>query len=161
LGSPLNALDAYLPPRQAGDTGLFNMLGASPGSVEAGADDGWHVDDIDAAIAEASERGLPIFVDFTGYTCTNCRAMETNVFPREAVAERLSNNFVRLKLYTDGPERGDEFHRYQLRLTGIVALPTYAVVEPDGETLIRRSFGMMNVDRFVAFLDEGYSRFRS
>ncbi len=161
LGSPLNALDAYLPPRQATDTGLFNMLGASPGSVPAGADDGWHVDDIDAAVAEASERGLPIFVDFTGYTCTNCRAMETNVFPRAEVAERLANNFVRLKLYTDGPERGDEFHRYQLRLTGIVALPTYAVVAPDGETLIRRSFGMMNAERFAAFLDEGYNRFRS
>ncbi len=155
LGSPLNALDAYLPPRQAGDTGLFNMLGASAGSVPAGADDGWYVDDIDAAVVEASERGLPIFVDFTGYTCTNCRAMETNVFPRAEVSERLENNFVRLKLYTDGPELGDEFHRYQLRLTGIVALPTYAIVESDGETLIRRSFGMMNVEQFVAFLGEG------
>lgn len=161
LGAPLNALDAYLPPRQAGDMGLFNMLGANAGSIPADADEGWHVDDIDAAVAEARERSLPIFVDFTGYTCTNCRAMEANVFPRAAVASRLTNNFVLLKLYTDGPERGDEFHRYQLRLTGIVALPTYAVVEPDGETLIRRSFGMMNVEEFVAFLDAGFNRFTS
>jgi len=160
FGAPLNALDAYLPPRQSTDVGLFNALGGPAGEAVPGADDGWHVDDIEGAVAEATRRGVPILVDFTGYTCTNCRAMEANVFPRPSVAERLERDFVRLKLYTDGPERGDEFHRYQLRLTGIVALPTYAVVAPDGETLIQRSFGMMNVEEFAAFLDNGIARFR-
>ena len=159
FGAPLNALDAYLPPRQSTDVGLFNALGGPAGEAVEGADEGWFVDDIDGAVAEATQRGVPILVDFTGYTCTNCRAMEANVFPRPAVAERLDRDFVRLKLYTDGPERGDEFHRYQLRLTGIVALPTYAVVAPDGETLIRRSFGMMDVDEFASFLDDGTARF--
>ncbi|MEQ9105601.1 MAG: cytochrome c biogenesis protein CcdA [Rhodothermales bacterium] len=160
FGSPLNALDAFLPPRQAGDVGLFNVLGASGMDAVPGADDGWHVDDIDAAVAEAATRNLPIFVDFTGYTCTNCRSMEANVFPRAPVASRLANDFVRLKLYTDGPEKGDEFHRYQLRLTGIVALPTYAVVDTDGTTLLLREFGMMDVDEFAAFLDKGTRRFQ-
>lgn len=159
FGSPLNALDAFLPPRQATDVGLFNLLGASVGDAVPGADAGWHVDDIDAAVAEAQALNLPIFVDFTGYTCTNCRSMETNVFPKPAVQERLSRDFVRLKLYTDGPERGDEFHRYQLRLTGIVALPTYAVVDTDGSTLLLREFGMMSPDEFVEFLDKGRRRF--
>lgn len=160
FGAPLNALDAYLPPRQSTDVGLFNALGGPAGEAVAGADDGWFVDDIEAAVVEATQRGVPILVDFTGYTCTNCRAMEANVFPRPSVSERLDRDFVRLKLYTDGPERGDEFHRYQLRLTGIVALPTYAVVAPDGETLIQRSFGMMDVEEFASFLDNGLARFQ-
>jgi thiol:disulfide interchange protein DsbD len=161
FGSPLNALDAFLPPRQANDVGLFNVSGATGSNAVQGADDGWHVDDIEAAVREASERNLPILVDFTGYTCTNCRSMEANVFPRPPVASRLASDYVRLKLYTDGPERGDEFHRYQLRLTGIVALPTYAVVDTDGTTLLQREFGMMDVDEFVAFLDRGTRRFQA
>ena len=123
----------------------------------AGVDDeDWFVDDIDGAMAEGVASARPVLIDFTGYTCTNCREMEANVFPRPPVASRFEENFVLLRLYTDGLDLGPDFQRYQLGLTGTVALPTYAVVDPGSGRLVSGASGMMKVDEFVAFLDEGH-----
>jgi thiol:disulfide interchange protein len=161
FGAPLGGFDAYLPPRQASDVSL---LTAMPRSADGGfAHDNdltWYVDDLDSALDEARREDKPIFVDFTGYTCTNCREMEANIFPRPQVSERLARDFVRVKLYTDGREHGPTFQRYQLRLTGTVALPTYAVITAD-EELISRWSGMASVDQFSRFLREGHTRFVS
>lgn len=160
FGAPLGRLDAYLPPRQATDVSL--LIPTGQGSV-ASQDEAWITDDIPAAYAESRTSGKPIFVDFTGYTCTNCREMEANVFPQPAVATRFED-FVLLRLYTDGLERGPEFQRYQLGLVGTVALPTYAVVAPprgeDGAPeVVAQISGMVPTDDFATFLDAGSSAF--
>jgi thiol:disulfide interchange protein DsbD len=164
FGAPLNALDAYLPPRQAGDVSIVSSVRqASGGQGAAGASHGeldWFTDDIDGAFAAAQEQGKPVFIDFTGYTCTNCRQMEANVFPQPAVAERFEREFVLLRLYTDDLERGPTFQRFQFQMTGTVALPTYAIVHPEGRTLLTKTSGVLPERRFVAFLDEGASTFR-
>ena len=51
-----------------------------------------------------------VLIDFTGYTCTNCRWMEANMFPRPEVARELAR-YVRVRLYTDG--RGELYRRFQ------------------------------------------------
>ncbi len=153
FGAPLNALDAYLPPRQATDVSLLAAFSRDGGATAH--DDAWYVDDVAAAFAEARAVGKPVLVDFTGYTCTNCREMEANVFTRPEVAERFRRDFVLLRLYTDDLDRGTEFQRYQLQLTGTVALPTYAIVSPQGEKLISKVSGIVSAPRFVAFLDRG------
>ena len=43
------------------------------------------IEDLDLAYIKAKENNKPIFLDFTGYTCTNCRWMEINVFEEEEV----------------------------------------------------------------------------
>ncbi len=159
LGAPLNRLDAYLPPRQGTDVSILSLMQFSGGLVSLADEEAWHVDDIEGAFTEASEVGLPVLIDFTGYTCTNCREMESNVFPRKPVADRFETDFVLLRLYTDGLERGDEFNRYQLRLTGTVALPTYAIVHPFDQAVLARRSGMMDADEFAAFLDAGTASF--
>ena len=153
LGAPLNKLDAYLPPRQSDDVSLVALFGNAGNAVHD--DEKWITDDIDAAFAQALIEGKPVMIDFTGYTCTNCREMEANVFTRPEIAERFERNFVLLRLYTDGP-RDTEFQQYQLDLTGTVALPTYAVVNPSDQdkTLVQIS-GVIPIDRFAAFLDQG------
>jgi thiol:disulfide interchange protein DsbD len=156
FGAPLNSLDAFLPPRQGTDVSLLAVLG--PGSVPRD-DEEWIVDDIEAAVDFAGISNRPLFIDFTGYTCTNCREMEANVFPSAPVRERLGRDFVLLRLYTDGLERGTEFQRYQLQLTGTVALPTYAVLAADGRTLLAVESGIMSRDAFVRFLDGASSAF--
>jgi thiol:disulfide interchange protein DsbD len=153
FGAPLNSLDAFLPPRQATDVRLLGSL-----QTEGGIDDGWIVDDIDEALRLASVQERPVLVDFTGYTCTNCRQMESTVFPVPAVSERLFRDFVLLRLYTDSQETGDEFQRYQLRTTGTVALPTYAVLAPADGRLISKTSGLQSADRFSAFLAAGFAR---
>jgi thiol:disulfide interchange protein DsbD len=99
-----------------------------------------------------------VFVDFTGYTCTNCRWMETNMFPQPEIAGALAG-FVRVRLYTDG--RGPEAERAQsMQRTayGTVALPLYAVVSGDGRPVA--TFLGMTRDRaeFVDFLRRARAR---
>ncbi len=148
FGAPLGKLDAYLPPRQFGDMSLMAIGPASH-------DEGWIVDDIDQALAKARSVSKPVMVDFTGYTCTNCRDMEANVFPRPEIAQTLKNNFVLLRLYTDGAQ-DIELQQYQLDLAGTVALPTYVVLDPAiPEIPIVQASGVMKPGKFAEFLSSG------
>jgi len=158
LGAPLGNLDAYLPPRRATDVGLVALLQGSRSDKNA-AEMSWY-EDPDAAFAEARATNRPVFIDFTGYTCTNCRQMEATVFPHPEVAKRLQQDFVRLRLYTDDASVGPEWQRYQLQLTGTVALPTYAIVASEGRPLLARHTGLASVEEFLAFLEEGSRAFQ-
>ena len=159
LGAPLGALDAYLPPRQPTDVSLLASINRSGGGASESEFD-WHTDDVESAFAEAQSVGKPVFIDFTGYTCTNCRDMEANVFPRPSVAEQFNRDYVLLRLYTDDLPDGVTFQRYQLQLTGTTALPTYAIVDPHDRTLLRKVSGVLSVERFAAFLQSGHTQFR-
>ncbi len=156
LGAPLNNLDAFLPPRQGTD---ISLLAAFPRTADASiGDENWY-EDIDEAFAAAATAGKPVFIDFTGYTCTNCRQMESTVFLHASITERFENDFVLLKLYTDDIDEGPALQRYQLNLTGTVALPTYAVVHPDSKVLLARMSGTASVEEFRDFLDGGAMSF--
>jgi thiol:disulfide interchange protein DsbD len=159
FGAQLGAIDAYLPPRQASDPNFVANTAGSGGQSTGNEELDWHVDDIDAAMAAGREQDKPVFIDFTGYTCTNCRDMEANVFTEPAVAQRFEEDFVLLRLYTDAQPKGPTFQRYQLRLTGTTALPTYAVLDPAKESLIERVSGTMPADEFAAFLQRGAAAF--
>ena len=155
LGARLGALDAYFPPRHATDVGVpAQSGGAGPTPVDRL---DWHQNDVDAAMAEAQDTGAPVFVDFSGYTCTNCREMEANVFPEPVVAEHLREDFVLLRLYTDDADKGPALQRYQQDLVGTVALPSYAVVASDG-TVVAQHSGMASPSAFDAFLEDGLTQ---
>ena len=158
FGAQLGAIDAYLPPRQVSDP---NLMATAAGSSNPSANDelDWFVDDRTAAFEAARAQDKPVFVDFTGYTCTNCRDMEANVFTEPAIARRFEQDFVLLRLYTDAPPKGPEYQRYQLRLTGTTALPTYVVLDPQDETPVDRVSGTMSAEAFGAFLDRGAAAF--
>lgn len=87
----------------------------------------------DAAVARAKEENKPLFIDFTGVFCTNCRYMESNVFPDPSV-EKEFENFVLAKLYTDRPDNPDDqkHERIKLDLTKNAANPVYVILRPDG-----------------------------
>ncbi|MEZ5316972.1 MAG: cytochrome c biogenesis protein CcdA [Vicinamibacterales bacterium] len=141
-GHRLGELEAFLPPADPG-------VGAAAGELA------WIVNDYDGARSRSASQGLPLLIDFTGYTCTNCRWMEANMFPRPEVAREL-DRYVRVRLYTDG--RGPEFLAFQQMqrdVFGTVALPYYAVIGPDGRP--RVAFGGLTRDsaRFVGFLRRG------
>ena len=57
--------------------------------------------DYDKALAYAKEVGKPLFVDFTGWGCVNCRKMEQSVWGEPGVIEHLRNDFVIVSLYVD------------------------------------------------------------
>ena len=151
LGATLGGFDAFLPPRRATDVSL--LVGMQAGAPERRGELAWHQDRA-AAFEEAQRTGRPVLIDFTGYTCTNCRHMEATVLSKPEIAERIDRDFVPLQLWTDDGETGPALQRYQLELTGRIALPTYAVVHPDGRLLTQLS-GVTSQDRYAEFLDAG------
>ncbi len=114
---------------------------------------GWHKE-LEDGLAEAQITGQPVFVDFTGYTCTNCRWMETNVFTEKEVIERFQN-MVLVQLYTDGGPNYREHQQYEIDRFGTAALPFYVILSPDDEELARFPGMSRNVGDFIEFLDKG------
>ena len=107
--------------------------------------------DYQAALAQAKAQNKPLFVDFTGVTCTNCRWNEKNVFPRGDVRGELAQ-YVRVQLYTDRP--GDAANqKLQLAKFGDVALPLYGVVNPQTGAVVDKYAGTItDASGFTRFL---------
>ena len=109
-GAPLKIVNAFLPP---------DFYAESPGGVGGGSGgsdthSGGHVDgmhkgpqgimafkDYDKALAYAKEVNKPLFVDFTGWGCVNCRKMEQSVWPEPGIIEHLKEDVVVVSLYVD------------------------------------------------------------
>ncbi|MBN1475246.1 thioredoxin family protein [Candidatus Sumerlaeota bacterium] len=113
----------------------------------------WH-EDLDEAMAQARETGQTVFIDFTGYTCTNCRQMELEIFPDPEV-HGLLEQFVRVKLFTDDQEVGDRWATLQERRFGSAALPMYVLLTPGDELIAQRAGMVRPAARFAEFLREG------
>jgi len=144
LGRKLGELESFLPPRNVDSA--FNVLGNK--EVESK----WITNDLEEAKRQAKSQNKKIFIDFTGYTCTNCRWMEANIFPVPAVKYTL-DQFVLVRLYTDG--EGDVYERQQQMeqdLFGTVALPFYAVTDSDGKPLATYPGLTRSSDEFINFL---------
>jgi thiol:disulfide interchange protein DsbD len=158
LGSSLGIWDAWLPPKQATDVSVVSTL-ASMGGTSSGtsADEGW-LSSYEQAIEEAKAENRAVFIDFTGYTCTNCRAMESNVFPLASVQERFGQMKL-LKLYTDGGTNAQANQQLQFKLTSNVALPTYVILDPSNEQVLAQELGYVSEEKFIGFLDQGLQRF--
>ncbi len=150
FGFPLGELDAFLPPRDYGNPASIAALGGHSESNEPE----W-LTDYQAALDVARRENRPLFVDFTGYTCTNCRWMESNVFTLPEVRKRFAQ-FVLVRLYTDGPElEHQENLRFEEERFGTIALPYYAVVSPQDEIIVTFPGLTRVVEDFVGFLDRG------
>ena len=131
-GRPLGEVEPFLPPR-AEDTPAGALAMAQRGEEREGLH--WYQNDLDGALAAARAGGNRVFIDFTGYTCTNCRWMESNMFTIPEVAEQLER-FVLARLFTDG--EGEVYENqmdYQKEKFGTIALPLYAVLDGEGNTI--------------------------
>ena len=145
FGAKLGELESFLPP-DLNNTTSSRLLGGGKDEPV------WITNDYDAALAKAKAENKRVFIDFTGYTCTNCRWMEANVFPKKEVRDEL-NKYVLVRLYTDG--EGDVYEKHlQLEqdMFGTVALPYYAVVDANGKTAASFPGLTRNTQEFVDFL---------
>ena len=133
-------LEAYLPPTGniSGVTEPATAIASTNGSASAEPEK-MFINDIEGAKAEAKRTNRLIFIDFTGYSCTNCRWMEKNIFPKPEVDKTLKQ-FVRLVLYTDeytkkdkdGRRIGEVFQDFAEKNYGTVATPLYGVLTANG-----------------------------
>ncbi len=157
---PLGELDAFLPPMNYSETISAASLGDTGimGGGEKSESATWY-SDYDQALKIAKAESKPIFIDFTGFACTNCRWMEANVFPRKDV-QSLFNNFVLVRLYTDGQgEVYDRNRAFQESRFGTVALPLYVTMSHDDVQLTTFPGLTRKPEEFVRFLNDGLTKF--
>lgn len=137
-------IDGWLPP--VSYPGGMAVEGRSGGVKLA-----W-IYDLEEGRRKARAEGKAVFVNYTGYTCTNCRYMEGGVFPRPEIASILET-MVLVELYTDGgtpdndANRADQVARFQT-----AALPLYSVEKADGTILGVFPSSTNDVEEFRQFL---------
>jgi thioredoxin-related protein len=121
----------------------------------------------------------PLFIDFTGHGCVNCRKMEENVWVDPEVLKRLKNDFVVVALYIDEPTELPENQWYTSKDDGRVkktvgkqnadfqvtrfnnnAQPYYVILDPNGELLVQPRAYDLSIPKFIQFLDEAKKAFQ-
>jgi thiol:disulfide interchange protein len=138
--------------------------------------------DYDEALAYAKKVNKPLFIDFTGYNCANCRKMEENVWGQPNVYPLLSEKYVVVSLYVDDNDRllpasmiyrspltGDKRASYGAKWSDLQTVcfnsniqPQYALISP-GERLLRSTWREgFNQDskKFQDFLECGLDAFK-
>lgn len=139
-------IDAVLPPMHQVQGGSGNMV-----SSEELEQLNW-LDTLNEALVVAKKENKKVFVDFTGYTCVNCRWMEQNMFPREKVFKQFKSDFVLVRLYTDGGPDKDKNQAMQIERFNTIALPFYVILNSENQVL--DTFTGMTYDEkeFIDFL---------
>lgn len=187
-GAPLKALAGYLPPLYTHD---FNLQAAQPDKNPGGCENPRYADflhlpqglsgyfDYKQALACARNQNKPLFIDFTGHGCTNCREMEAVVWSDPQVLERLRKDFIVVALYVDDKTELPESEWYtspydnkvkksigkrnsDLQITHLEnnAQPFYVLVGKD-ERVLAWPYGYNRSPKeFVGFLERGKSKYK-
>ncbi len=149
FGRPLGEIESFLPPPAEV---IANTSAQTGGTTAQPSELTWIVNDYNSALALARQQNKQIFIDFTGYTCTNCRWMEANVFPKPDVKTEL-DKFVRVRLYTDGDgpvyEKQQQMEKDRF---GTVALPFYAILSPQDAPVTTLAGLTRDSQEFLSFL---------
>ncbi len=187
-GAPLKSLAGYLPPLYTHDFDLIALTRNE--KVNESCEDAKYAEflhlphglkgyfDYDQALACARKQNKPLFIDFTGHGCTNCREMEAVVWSDPQVLERLQKNFVVVALYVDDKTELPEAQWYtskydkkvkktlgkqnaDIQITNLEnnAQPFYVLIGMD-EKVLAWPFGYnKSIEDFVKFLDKGKNKY--
>ncbi|MFM9840320.1 MAG: cytochrome c biogenesis protein CcdA [Cyclobacteriaceae bacterium] len=188
-GAPLKALAGYLPPVSTHD---FDLISASKSDKTTEICDApkygefLHLPhgingyfDYKQAMTCARQQDKPLFIDFTGHGCTNCREMEARVWSDPQVLQRLKNDFVVVALYVDDKTELPESEWYtstydkkvkktigkqnadlQIARLNNNAQPFYVLVGADEKVLVSPKPYDLNAENFVKFLEEGKRKYK-
>ena len=195
-GAPLSGLSGYLPPMQTqdfvlgantGNAGVVvsannNATSELPSTVKYGdflelplGLEGFF--DLEEAKAHAAKVGKPIFLDFTGHGCVNCREMEARVWSDPTVKAKLENDFVICALYVDDKKQvamedwvtlengkvlktlGKINSNIALEQFGANAQPHYVILDAEGKQLGEARGYNLDVAAFVEWMNAGIGEF--
>jgi thiol:disulfide interchange protein DsbD len=147
-GAKLGDLDAFVPMSTREAASDAGGGGAQSGLV-------WMKDQYREALDRARREGKLVFVDFTGYACTNCHWMRANMLSRPEIAGVLKD-YVLVELYTDGTDAASEANqKLQLDKFKTIAEPFYAILDAD-ENVVATFEGLTkDVPEYLAFLKKG------
>ena len=197
FGAPLKVLSGYLPPQQTLDFDMERLGRENAANTidKLGGESslcfkpkyseflhlphglhGYYT--YEEALACAKEQGKPIFVDFTGHGCVNCREMEASVWKDPAVLKRLEENFVIFSVYVDDKTELPESEWVLSRVDGKMkktlgkinadfqiynfnenSQPVYAILDHEGNLMDGTASYNKDISVFVNFLDKGLKEF--
>ncbi|MEA1887906.1 MAG: cytochrome c biogenesis protein CcdA [Bacteroidota bacterium] len=134
--------------------------------------------DLEQGLACAKERNMPVFIDFKGHACSNCKEMEAKVWSDPEVLKRLRNNFVIVALYCDDRTRlpesewitsdidgrvkktiGQVNTNHEIEMFGTNTQPLYAISDPEGNPLVDPMAFNLDVEEYIEWLDTGLENF--
>jgi len=133
----------------------------------------------DSALAYAKRINKPVMIDFTGYSCANCRKMEADVWSDPRVLNVMKNDYVLVSLYCDESNElpvsqqtvskttgnkietvGDKWSDLEASAFNSAARPLYALVDANGKLLTPVKGGYdPDIDAYVKFLEDGKKNF--
>ncbi|MDO9256365.1 MAG: cytochrome c biogenesis protein CcdA [Bacteroidales bacterium] len=195
-GAPLKGISGWLPPMETQDfdvTAIVRDNSGSGGSEIKGniAETPKYLNtalklphglkgyfDYDEALKASKVLNKPVFVDFTGHGCTNCREMENRVWSDPEVLKRLRENFVIAALYVDDkviemPKEqwytnksgrevkllGKKNAEIQIDKFKQNAQPFYVILDGDGNSLVTPHAYDLDIASYIKFLDEGVAAY--
>ncbi len=197
FGAPLKFLSGYMPPQQSHDFDLNDIIRENSGGggaiveVNSICEDPKYTDflelphglqgyfDYEQALACSKEQNKPLFIDFTGHACVNCREMEANVWSDPKVLRRLREDYIVVALYVDDkkvlPESewitstydnkvkktlGKKYADFQISRFNVNAQPYYVLLDENGKLLVEPRAYDLDIEEFVEFLDKGVDKFK-
>ena len=189
-GAPLKAVSALVPPLSTQDFVLNQEGGTIIDTAKTHPKrkysdfleiplkiDGFF--DYQEALAYAKEVKKPLFLDFTGHGCVNCREMEAKVWSDPRVLKKLKEDYIVVSLYTDDktalPENeqfdskvlgtkvntvGKKFKHLQAERFNTISQPYYVLLGTDEKELVSPPIGVeFNIKKYLQYLDKGISAF--
>ena len=167
-GAPLRAISAFAPPMSTQDwvcTGNGGATGAESVNGQI------TFTDYEEGMAYAREHNMPVFLDFNGYGCVNCRKMEAAVLTKPEVEEHM-HKYVLISLIVDDKTAlaepivleengrkvtlktvGDKWSYMQRTEYGANAQPYYVQLNPDGSRLVESTYSYdEDIDKFLEWL---------
>jgi len=195
-GAPLKGISGWLPPMETQDFDVTSIVreNSGTGSIESKGNiadapkysntalkfphglKGYF--DYDEALKASRVLKKPVFVDFTGHGCTNCREMENRVWSDPQVLKRLRENFVLVALYVDDkvielPKEewytnkdgyqvkllGKKNTEIQIEKFGANAQPYYVILDGDGNSLVQPHVHDLDIPSYIKFLDDGVAAY--
>lgn len=172
-GAPLKAISGYLPPIESQDFVISSNSVARDGAAKSSTiSNSNKVYNFKEALRLSEQSGKPIFLDFTGKACVNCREMEARVLSNSRVQQILSENYIVLELYGDtrNPLPESEWIRTSggtllktdgkvnsnllLERYGVNAMPYYLLLDSKGNPLTAPRGYNLNVEEFIAYLQQ-------
>jgi thiol:disulfide interchange protein len=190
FGAPLKSLAGFLPPSTTiDDRNLYQQVASVPSQPPLDKQvkyankfklphrlQGFF--DYEQGLAYAKKVNKPIFIDFTGHGCVNCREMEDRVWSDPQVLSRLREQYVMIALYVDDkgelPEKewyttrsgkvkksiGGKWLSWEIDRFGANAQPFYCLLDNQGRLLVKPKAYDLDPAHFAAFLDMGVENFK-
>lgn len=177
-GAPLRAISAFAPPMTTQDWVM--TPGATTGNYQLSTvnyktmtNHGGQITftDYDEGMAFAKENNMPVFLDFNGFGCVNCRKMEAAVLSKPEVAEHM-HKYVLISLIVDDKTKleepitveengktvtlktiGDKWSHMQRAHYQSNAQPYYVQLDADGNRIVEGSYAYdEDIEKFLNWL---------